>query len=74
MSDYEELGSELTIQHTGQVFPLTEETVTIGSGEDNVIVLADPKVSSQHATISLPFSRAGQCRHEPPSGWGDGRI
>lgn len=52
MSDYEEFGSELTIQHTGQVFPLTEETVSIGSGEDNDIVLADPKVSSQHATIT----------------------
>jgi pSer/pThr/pTyr-binding forkhead associated (FHA) protein len=52
MSDFEELGSELIIQHTGQVFPLTQETVTIGRGEDNVIVLADPKVSSQHATIT----------------------
>jgi hypothetical protein len=52
MSDFEELGSELVIQHTGQVFPLTQETVTIGGGEDNVIVLADPKVSSQHAAIS----------------------
>jgi hypothetical protein len=52
MSEFEELGSELIIQHTGQVFPLTQETVTIGSGEDNVIVLADPKVSSQHAAIT----------------------
>ncbi len=45
-------GPELVIQHTGQVFPLGAEAVTLGSQQDNTIVLADPKVSTHHATIS----------------------
>jgi hypothetical protein len=50
---YEELsGPELIIQHTGQVFPLGAEPITIGNQEDNVIVLADPRVSPHHAVIS----------------------
>jgi pSer/pThr/pTyr-binding forkhead associated (FHA) protein len=53
MSNQEEpIGSELVIQHTGQVFSLTQETVTIGSGEDNLIILDDPQVSAHHATIT----------------------
>jgi hypothetical protein len=43
---------ELIIQHTGQVFPLRAQTVTLGNQDDNLIVLADPKVSPHHATIS----------------------
>jgi hypothetical protein len=50
---YEELsGPELIIQHTGQIFPLGAEPITIGNLEDNVIVLADPQVSPHHAVIS----------------------
>ena len=45
-------GPELVIQHSGQVFSLTQETVTLGSQDDNTIVLADPEVSDQHAVIS----------------------
>jgi pSer/pThr/pTyr-binding forkhead associated (FHA) protein len=46
-------GPELIVQHTGQVFPIGLEVVTIGRQEDNVIILADPQVSAHHATISL---------------------
>jgi hypothetical protein len=41
----------LIIEHTGQVFPLTLGMVTIGTEEDNTIILADPKVSAHHARI-----------------------
>jgi pSer/pThr/pTyr-binding forkhead associated (FHA) protein len=43
---------ELIIQHTGQIFPLRAQTVTLGSQDDNLIVLADPQVSPHHATIA----------------------
>jgi hypothetical protein len=50
---YEEVsGPELIIQHTGQVFPLGTETITVGRQEDNVLILADPQVSAHHAVIS----------------------
>jgi hypothetical protein len=42
---------ELVIRHTGQVFPLAHADVTIGSQEDNSIILADPRVSPHHAVI-----------------------
>ena len=42
----------LIIRHTGQVFQLTQEPVTIGRQEGNTIVLADPQASRHHATIS----------------------
>ena len=42
---------ELVIRHTGQVFPLANADVTIGSQEDNSIILADPRVSPHHAVI-----------------------
>ncbi|MGD8398379.1 MAG: FHA domain-containing protein [Anaerolineae bacterium] len=41
----------LIIEHTGQVFHLTSGMVTIGTEEDNTIILADPKVSAHHARI-----------------------
>ena len=44
-------GPALVIQHTGQVFPLGAEPVTIGSAEDNLIILDDPQVAAHHATI-----------------------
>lgn len=44
-------GPELVIQHTGQVFSLTYETVSIGAAEDNTIILGDPEVSAHHAII-----------------------
>ena len=43
---------ELVIQHTGQVFPLPYESVTIGRGAENKIVLDDPQASPQHARLS----------------------
>jgi len=43
---------ELVIRHTGQVFPLANADVTIGSQEDNSIILADPRVSPHHAVIA----------------------
>ncbi len=52
MSYEEASGPELIIQHTGQVFPLGTETVTLGSQADNLILLADPQVSPHHAAIS----------------------
>jgi hypothetical protein len=51
MSYQESSGPELLIQHTGQIFPLGTESVTIGRYGDNSIVLADPKVSAHHARI-----------------------
>lgn len=45
------LSPELVIRHTGQVFPLANADVTIGSQEDNSIILADPRVSPHHAVI-----------------------
>ncbi len=41
----------LIVQGTGEEFPLSEEPLTIGSGADNAVVLADPEVAGQHATI-----------------------
>ncbi len=52
MSYSDASGPELIVQHTGQVFSIGLETVTIGSQEDNVIILADPQVSAHHAAIS----------------------
>jgi hypothetical protein len=50
---YEQLsGPALIVQHTGQVFPLTPRVVTLGTAEDNTIVLADPEVSVYHARIT----------------------
>lgn len=51
MSSEETFGSELIIQRTGQVFPLAEQIVTVGSGEDNVIILTGPQVSVHHVQI-----------------------
>lgn len=45
-------GPALSIRHTGQIFHLTKEPVTIGRQEGNTIVLADPQASRHHATIS----------------------
>jgi hypothetical protein len=52
MGSPETRGPELIIQHTGQVFPLTQETISIGRAGDNTIILADPEVSAHHASIS----------------------
>ena len=52
MSYSEMSGPELIVQHTGQVFTLTEEAVVIGRAEDNTVVLSDPEVSARHATIT----------------------
>jgi len=52
MGDQRVSRPELIIQHTGQVFPLRAQTVTLGSQDDNLIVLADPQVSPHHATIA----------------------
>jgi pSer/pThr/pTyr-binding forkhead associated (FHA) protein len=52
MSYEEPSGPELIIQHTGQVFSLGAEPITISNQQDNVIVLADPQVSPYHAVIS----------------------
>ena len=51
MSYDEAFGPALIIQHTGQVFPLTQQPATIGRGTGNTLVLADPEVSGYHATI-----------------------
>ena len=49
---YRDLSSpQLIIEHTGQVFPLGVDVVTIGRADDNSIVLADPEVSAHHARI-----------------------
>jgi hypothetical protein len=53
-------GPELIIQHTGQVFPIGRDVVTIGRQEDNVIILADPRVSAHHATLSRQ-AETGAC-------------
>ena len=45
-------GPELVIQHTGQVFPLTQESLAIGGAEDNGLILDDPQVAEHHAVIS----------------------
>jgi pSer/pThr/pTyr-binding forkhead associated (FHA) protein len=42
----------LVVQHTGQVFPLSTQVVTLGTAEDNNIILADPEVSAHHARLS----------------------
>ncbi|MGD8794401.1 MAG: CARDB domain-containing protein, partial [Anaerolineae bacterium] len=49
--NYQEYRPELVVQHTGQVFPLTAGVVTLGTDEDNTIVLADPEVSVHHARL-----------------------
>jgi hypothetical protein len=51
MSNQESYRPELIVQHTGQVFPLSTGVVTLGSDEDNTIVLADPEVSVHHARL-----------------------
>jgi pSer/pThr/pTyr-binding forkhead associated (FHA) protein len=53
-------GPELIIQHTGQVFPIGQEVVTIGRQEDNIIILADPRVSAHHAALSRQ-AETGAC-------------
>lgn len=45
-------GPALIVQHTGQVFPLTTQVITLGTDEENLIVLADPEVSAHHARIT----------------------
>jgi len=52
MSYQRSSGPALVIRHTGQVFPLTGATVTIGRQADNTIVLADQQVSRHHASLS----------------------
>ena len=43
----------LTVQQTGQTFPLDQELLTIGrKSENNIILAEDLKVSRHHATIS----------------------
>jgi hypothetical protein len=55
---YRDLSSpQLIIEHTGQVFPLGVDVVTIGRADDNVIVLADPAVSAHHARIAWDARR-----------------
>jgi pSer/pThr/pTyr-binding forkhead associated (FHA) protein len=50
---YEDIpGPALIVQHTGQVFPLAAQVVTLGTAEDNTIVLADPEVSVYHARVT----------------------
>jgi len=51
---------ELIVEHTGQVFPIGLEAVTIGGQEDNVIILADPQVSAHHASVSRQ-ANTGAC-------------
>jgi len=50
-------GPALTVRHTGQEFPLTQAPVTIGRQPDCTVVLADPQVSRQHATVSYQAGR-----------------
>jgi hypothetical protein len=52
MSQEEAFGPELVLQPTGEAFFLTQEPVTIGTEEDNTIVVTDPEVSGHHATIA----------------------
>ncbi|MGD9405658.1 MAG: FHA domain-containing protein, partial [Anaerolineae bacterium] len=51
MSNKEEAGAQLRVQHTGQVFPIEKAELGIGRQEDNAIILADPRVSAYHAVI-----------------------
>ena len=51
MSYPQGLEPSLVIEHTGQVFPLPHETITIGAANDNAIILADPEVLPHHANI-----------------------
>lgn len=44
---------QLVEQRTGETYPLSFESLTIGRGVDNTIVLADPLVSRHHAEITL---------------------
>ncbi|MFC2030312.1 FHA domain-containing protein [Chloroflexota bacterium] len=41
----------LVVRHTGQVFPLTRATITIGRDPENIVVVSDPLASRYHATI-----------------------
>ena len=50
--DSESYSPKLLIQHTGEEVPLTEEPLTIGQEDGNAVVLDDPSVSAQHATIA----------------------
>ena len=52
MSHQRPSGPALVVQHTGQVYPLTQATITIGRQADNAIVLADQQVSRHHASLS----------------------
>jgi pSer/pThr/pTyr-binding forkhead associated (FHA) protein len=52
MSYAQSPGPMLVIRHTGQIFPLTQATITLGRQPDNTIVLADPQASRHHASIS----------------------
>jgi hypothetical protein len=52
MSSEEGVTPQLVIEHTGQTFPLTAGEITIGGGEDNTLILADPQVSASHARIT----------------------
>jgi pSer/pThr/pTyr-binding forkhead associated (FHA) protein len=55
---YQNLSSpQLIIEHTGQVFPLGTDVVTIGRSDDNLIVLADPAVSAHHSRIAWDARR-----------------
>lgn len=51
MSYPEGLEPSIVIEHTGQVFPLPQQTITIGAASDNAIILADPEVLPYHANI-----------------------
>lgn len=44
-------GPALIVRHTGQLFSLVQVPVTIGRGNENTIILADPEVSRRHAAI-----------------------
>jgi len=50
-------GPALTVRHTGQEFPLTQAPITIGRQPDCTVVLADPQVSRQHASVSFQGGR-----------------
>jgi len=50
-------GPGLTVRHTGQEFPLTQAPIIVGRQSDCTIVLADPQVSRQHASISFQGGR-----------------
>ena len=44
-------GPMLVVRHTGQVFPLTRATITIGRQGDNAVVVSDPQASRRHAAV-----------------------